>query len=95
MIVPKTITHRTRNGEQTYELVAVETYARADGNKSKFAVWRTSCRICGTPFYATSATSSRGINRGMTVHCPSHRKGGGERATAYHASLESRYGTAS
>jgi hypothetical protein len=73
MKIPETVTHRSRNGEQTYVLVAVKPHERADGSKTQFAVWRTCCRLCGQAFCTTSGTSKRAIAKGMTVHCPEHR----------------------
>jgi hypothetical protein len=57
--IPDTIVHRTRNGVQTYSLVAVEHHTGSDGGKTQLAVWRSSCRVCGRAFYVTSGTSER------------------------------------
>jgi hypothetical protein len=72
--LPETVTHRTRNGAQTYKLVAVKPHVRADGGETRFAIWRSRCRQCGETFDTTSGTSKRAIARIGTVHCPQHRK---------------------
>lgn len=92
--IPTVLVHRARNGEQEYHLRAIAEGIRKDGAPTRFAVWWTSCRVCGAPFYVTSAISKAALARGPgIIRCPAHRQSlAPEAAAATEARLTARYG---
>ncbi len=60
---------------QSFELVAIEPYQRADGRATVVLVWNSMCWECGAPFEATSSRSM--LKAGyLTRRCKAHRRVG-------------------
>lgn len=62
-----------------FHLVSVQPYTRKDGSASALAVWRGTCRVCGSAFELTTSgnlncltsPSSNSLGR---VHCDEHKR---------------------
>lgn len=58
-----------------FHLAAVQPYTRKDGSASALAIWRGTCRVCGTAYEVSTPASLSTITKSNVfgrVHCDTH-----------------------